>query len=47
VKYFEETYNCSGLCKTPLFYWMKPLSDGRPENPCIIAVWGDVRHLLD
>ena len=26
---------------------MKPLSEGRPKDPCINAVWDDVRHLLD
>jgi len=45
ITHFEDTYSCSGLCKRNLFYWTKPISAGMPEQPCVTALWDDVRVL--
>ena len=34
---FEKKFKCAGLCKTPLFYLSKPLSDGKPTRDCVTA----------
>lgn len=36
MQFFEEQFKCSGLCKTALFYWTRPLSDGRPTQTCML-----------
>lgn len=38
LKYYEEEYECSGMCDTPLFYSTKPIMDGLPEEDCIDAI---------
>ena len=45
VKYFESKYDCSGLCKSNLFYWMKSIDEGMPKSPCISALWVQVGEL--
>ena len=39
ITYFEEEFDCMGLCGTNLFWWSKPISEGRPENPCLNKLW--------
>lgn len=30
LNYFEQEFSCSGLCRSPLFYWTRPLTEGKP-----------------
>ena len=30
IRAFEKKHDCSGFCKKGLFYWHRPLSEGRP-----------------
>jgi len=30
VTYFEDEFDCMGLCQSNLFYWTKPISEGMP-----------------
>ena len=44
VRYYEQNYDCAGICDLPLFYLTKPLSDGPPTQDCVEAVitsWTD------
>ena len=38
MRYFEEVFECGGVCDMPLFYATKSISDGLPEQDCIDAV---------
>jgi hypothetical protein len=38
LRYFENHYECSGVCDVPLFYLTKPLSDGPPTEDCAVAI---------
>ena len=29
--YFEDLYQCSGICESPLFFYSLPLSEGKPD----------------
>jgi hypothetical protein len=44
LKYYEEEYECSGMCDTPLFYSTKPIMDGLPEEDCIDAI---IENVMD
>lgn len=38
----ESNHKCSGFCKSPLFTFSKPLSDGLPETTCISSLTTEV-----
>jgi hypothetical protein len=38
----EVKQDCAGICKTPLFYMVRPLSDGRPTNDCLNSILDDI-----
>ena len=38
VSYFEQNYQCSGICKTPLFYNSLDLKAGIPTKNCQEAI---------
>ena len=38
LRYYEEEYDCSGMCDTPLFYSTRPIMDGLPEEDCIDSI---------
>jgi hypothetical protein len=44
LKYYEEEYECSGMCDTPLFYSTKPIMDGLPEEDCIDSI---IENVMD
>lgn len=35
--YYElmDQYKCSGMCKTSMFYYNKPITDGIPNKVCL------------
>jgi len=35
LQYLEKAYDCSGMCRTSLFYWGKTLSAGIPQETCL------------
>lgn len=43
IKYFEEKYTCSGICKTPLFYFSLDLSQGIPSSTCLMSLKREVQ----
>lgn len=38
IRYYEEEFECGGICDMPLFYTTKQLADGLPEEDCIDAI---------
>lgn len=38
LRYYEEEFDCSGMCDVPLFYSTKAIMDGLPEEDCIDAI---------
>ena len=38
MRYYEEEFECGGVCDLPLFYSTKPMADGLPEEDCIDAI---------
>jgi len=47
ITYFEEEFDCSGLCNKNLFFWMKSISEGKPEKACFKAFWDRVGILCE
>lgn len=43
IKYFEDKYTCSGICKTPLFYYSLDLSQGIPSTTCLMSLKQEVQ----
>ena len=35
VTFFEESYNCAGVCQTALFYFGRSVEVGKPTETCI------------
>ena len=33
-----ETLSCSGICKSPIFWGYKRVTEGQPANPCIYTL---------
>lgn len=38
MRYYEEEFDCGGICDLPLFYITKPIAEGLPEEDCIDAI---------
>lgn len=46
MKFFEAQFKCSGICKPALFYWTRPISDGRPTQTCMIYLKDAIKNNL-
>jgi hypothetical protein len=46
VAHFEKTYECSGLCGTPLFYFTQSVKNGPPTKACIVPAVNDISSTL-
>lgn len=42
VTFFEDEYNCAGVCEPALFYWSKSVSQGMPTESCISSIKDDL-----
>ena len=38
LEYLEVQYNCSGFCKTPLFFFALPAKEGQPQEKCLLSI---------
>lgn len=38
LEFFEDEYDCAGVCSPSLFYWSKSIELGRPNKSCIIGI---------
>ena len=47
VAYFEEKYECAGLCDPPIFYFSKSIEDGPPKSGCFESMWDDIAAILN
>lgn len=45
LRFFEEEYDCSGICEDALFYFSQPLSKGKPKS-CFADIKNDVRDSM-
>lgn len=46
MNFFEAKFKCSGVCKPALFYWTRPLSDGRPTQTCMFYLKDAIKNNL-
>jgi hypothetical protein len=44
IGFFEKKYNCSGICKTPLFYATLPMSSGWPQEACLKNIQAEISN---
>ena len=44
--YFEDLYQCSGICESPLFFYSLPLSEGKPDQVCLLHLKDEVQNNL-
>ena len=42
IDWFEETYDCAGICKVAAFYWTKNPATSRPTESCINSLKDDI-----
>ena len=38
LEFFEDEYDCAGVCTPSLFSWSKSIELGRPTKSCIIGI---------
>jgi hypothetical protein len=38
IRWYEEEFDCGGVCDLPLFYTTKSIEEGLPEEDCIDAI---------
>jgi len=39
MQYFEDSFECSGMCHTGLFYFHRTLENGPPKDTCLVAFY--------
>ena len=42
IDWFEDTYDCAGICKVAAFYWTKNPATSRPTESCISSLKDDI-----
>jgi len=42
IAYFEDKYTCSGICKTPLFFYSLDLTKGVPNETCLTHLKSEI-----
>ena len=42
IIFFEEEYECAGICKPALFNWYTAVTGGKPTQSCVSAVKDDL-----
>ena len=47
ANYFEETYKCSGICESALFYYALDIMEGKPEQVCLMHLKEEVQDNLN
>jgi len=46
IDYFEDEYECSGICSEAMFFYTLPLSDGPPSTTCLSHMKAKIKHNL-
>ena len=42
IEFFEDEYECAGICKPALFNWIQKVDEGKPIKSCVSAVKDDL-----
>ena len=42
IAWYEDTYDCAGICKVAAFYWTKNPATSRPSQSCINSLKDDI-----
>jgi len=42
VEFFEDEYECAGICKPALFNWIQAMDEGIPTKSCVSSVKDDL-----
>lgn len=42
IKFFEDEYDCAGICQPATFYFTQSIDKGRPKSGCITSVKDDI-----
>ena len=43
IKFFEDEYDCAGICEPSYFYWSKSVvTSGKPSSSCISSIKDNV-----
>lgn len=42
IVFFEDEYDCAGICKPSVFYWNKGLGSGVPGKACVSSIQDEV-----
>lgn len=46
LSYFENKYQCSGICESSLFFYELDLSYGQPKTTCLLHVKEEIEGSL-
>jgi len=39
MQFFEDDFECSGMCHTGLFYFHRTLENGSPKDTCLVSFY--------
>lgn len=42
IEFFEDEYECAGICEVALFNWIQPVAEGIPTKSCVTSVKEDL-----
>ena len=42
IEFFENEYDCAGICTPSVWYWGRSIAEGRPSKSCITSIKDDV-----
>lgn len=42
IEFFENEYECAGICNKALFNWIQPVAEGIPTQSCVTSVKDDL-----
>lgn len=46
IEFFENEYSCAGICNPALFYFIQDVSEGLPEQSCLVGISDDLKTSL-
>ena len=46
ANYFENEYKCSGICESAIFYYALEITEGKPEQVCLLFLKDEVQNNL-
>lgn len=44
MTFFEDEYECAGICTTATYYWSRSIDLGKPTKDCVSSIKDDMSN---